>query len=71
MGAAITKALDMVEERKREYRANGISYYRPWIFLITDGAPTDEWQAAANKVFRGKKIKGLLSFPSVFRGRRI
>lgn len=65
----ITKALDMVEERKREYRANGISYYRPWIFLITDGAPTDEWQAAANKVFRGKKIKGLLSFPSVFRGR--
>lgn len=69
MGAAITKALDMVEERKREYRANGISYYRPWIFLITDGAPTDEWQAAANKVFRGKKIKGLLSFPSVFRGR--
>ncbi len=62
MGAAITKALDMVEERKREYRANGISYYRPWIFLITDGAPTDEWQAAANKVFQGKKIRSLPSF---------
>ena len=55
MGAAITKALDMVEERKREYRANGISYYRPWIFLITDGAP-------ANKVFRGEEDKRFAFF---------
>src|SRR5882724_2078577 len=39
MGAAIEKAIEMVTERKATYRANGISYYRPWIFLITDGGP--------------------------------
>lgn len=67
-GAAITKALDMVEERKREYRANGISYYRPWIFLITDGAPTDEWQAAANKVFQGEEDKKFAFFSIAVQG---
>lgn len=43
MGAVIIKVLDMVEERKREYRVNGISYYRSWIFLIIDGVLIDEW----------------------------
>jgi uncharacterized protein YegL len=42
MGSAIIKALDMIEDRKTTYRANGISYYRPWILLITDGGPQGE-----------------------------
>ncbi|WP_129780361.1 vWA domain-containing protein [Peristeroidobacter soli] len=57
MGAAITQAISMVEQRKSECRQFGIAYYRPWIFLITDGAPTDAWQEAAASLRQGQKEK--------------
>ncbi len=39
MAGALLEAARMVDRRKQDYKAAGITYYRPWIFLITDGAP--------------------------------
>jgi uncharacterized protein YegL len=62
MGAAILQAIEAVAERKRQYKQNGLHYYRPWIFLITDGEPTDSWQTAAAKVREGEKNKNFAFF---------
>jgi uncharacterized protein YegL len=62
MGAAITTAIDLVKKRKKEYKDSGISYYKPWIILITDGAPTDEWADAATQVHDGEAAKSFAFF---------
>ncbi|TVQ24714.1 MAG: VWA domain-containing protein [Leptolyngbya sp. DLM2.Bin15] len=64
MGAAIDQALNLVETRKQVYRQNHVDYYRPWIFLITDGAPTDDWQAASTHV-RSAEQQNKVSFFAV------
>jgi len=42
MGSGVLQSLDLIDARKVQYKANGIVYYRPWVFMITDGAPKGE-----------------------------
>jgi uncharacterized protein YegL len=62
MGEAIKRGIELIKNRKNEYKTNGISFYRPWIFLITDGAPTDEWERSASAIREGEAGKSFAFF---------
>jgi uncharacterized protein YegL len=71
MGAAITTGVELVRLRKEAYRKNGIAFYRPWIFLLTDGEPTDAWDAAAREVRQGEAAKAFAFFAVGVQGANI
>ena len=68
MGEAIKTAAKMLDRRKEEYKKEGIDYYRPWIFLITDGEPTDMnegdelWNEVTSIVHDGEREGKFLFF---------
>lgn len=66
MGEAVVRACEMIDARKEAYRRAGLQYYRPWIFLITDGEPTDlksaHWDKAVKWVHEGEASRRLLFF---------
>ncbi len=65
MAGALLESVRLVEERKAEYRSHGVQFYRPWIILITDGAPTDGdslWATAVAELKRVTDQKGCTLF---------
>lgn len=66
MGQAVVAALDSLKERKSELARMGIPQYRAWVFLITDGGPTDErtqaWSEAVRRLREGESNKSFLFF---------
>ena len=67
MGAGINLAIDKVNERNRFYNDMGTPCFKPWIFMITDGAPTDDISAARQRILdeESKGSHGKLKFWAV------
>ena len=64
MSPAIRKALEMVNERSRFYRRSGSEPYKPWVILISDGAPGDDITDVAQEI-KAMEENGKVSFRSL------
>ena len=63
MGEAVQRTLALLRERKEIYKQNGLDYFRPWMFVITDGKPTDKgWEAVAEQVKQEEMRRGVIFY---------
>ncbi len=62
MGEAINLGLDMIRDIKTTFKNNAIAYYRPWMFMITDGEPDPGWQSAVQRLHNEAANKGVAFF---------
>lgn len=66
MGEAVNMGLDLLEQRKNEYKDRGVDYYQPWLVLMTDGSPngdSSELSRAINRTVDLVNQKKLTVFP--------
>lgn len=62
LGAAVSRGLSLLKQRKEILRSNGIKLFRPWVFLMTDGAPTDGWSHLPQIIREGEENKSFSFF---------
>ena len=63
LGSGAKLGLQSIEEQKKNYQANGISYNRPWMILISDGEPNDSWEKIADDCREAENKNKLTIFP--------
>lgn len=47
-GKALQRTLEDLNARIELYQSKGIQYYRPWVIMMTDGKPGDQWKEQAD-----------------------
>jgi uncharacterized protein YegL len=68
MGKGILQAIELTEKQRQLYQSLDVQYYRPWIFLLTDGEPTDmrqgdlQWDKVTKSIHDGERNKDFLFF---------
>ncbi len=57
IGAAMKKALELIDSRRVYYKDFGFEYYKPIIILISDGEATADYKESAQEVSNKVKLK--------------
>lgn len=63
MHAAVELGLNELEVRKGQYKINGTAYYRPWMFMLTDGGANDEDNGSFGRLLQSQREKHCTFFP--------
>lgn len=63
---AILEGIALSLQRKKAYKDKGIPYYQPWMFMLTDGSPTDDpYGDEAKRTLREYETKNKVVFYAV------
>lgn len=71
MGDGLTKSLNLLDVRKKEYKEKGVDYFQPLLILITDGIPNGNPKllaSATDRIQQQMKTRKL-SFFAVYVGK--
>lgn len=68
LGEATRLALQRLEQRKNDYKRAGVSYYQPWLVIISDGVPTDSYEQYAQQAKSLSEQRKLVVMPLAVNG---
>lgn len=65
LGSALHMAHDLIEQKKATYKNLGVPHYKPWLYVLTDGQPTDvesgQWANAAQRTKSSTTLTWILT----------